>query len=235
MDIQPRSSREDTPNRIGQSGPQRPRPVMNDFAPRRPLDNTPMQRPAHAVSPTTSAPTPTPRPQPTPPRPAGPHHGQPAPHPLDTMPQPPRSSDMADAPDPPKRRSTSGHAGLVGLLLFVVLAALLLSPLLPGKVVESLPGSSSSSSTGSQTLACANDLQNTSSTKAYTTKKGSPLVYTYATETTLKGTCDGKPQSVIAGTTSQFSPVAALANVAVAAVLAIVVAIIWRKIFGTKV
>ena len=38
----------------------------------------------------------------------------------------------------------------------------------------------------------------------YTTKTGAPLVYKYATTTTLTGTCDGKSQSVVGGTTSQF-------------------------------
>lgn len=222
MDIQPRRPQGDTPNRAGRPSPNRPRPFMNDFAPRRPLVAAP--QPPRPVPPTT---TPLNVPQPS----------TPAPTPIepsDALFERPTPSKLQGEAKTPKRHSTTGHAGLVGLLIFTVLAAVLLSGLLPGKVIENFPGSSASSSAGDQTLACANDPQNVSSTTHYTTKLGAPLTYKTATTTTLRGTCDGKSQTVTGGTTSQFSPIAALVNIALAAVVAFIVTAIWRKIFGTR-
>jgi hypothetical protein len=138
------------------------------------------------------------------------------------------------APKAPRERNRTGHAGLIGLAVFVALTALLLSPLIPGKVVDSLPGVSQSSSSGDQALACAHDVTNTKSTTVVNTKLGAPLVYKYTTTTTLQGTCDGKQQSVVGGRTSQFSSLAMIVDVITALLVACVVAFVWRKIFGKK-
>jgi len=141
---------------------------------------------------------------------------------------------LDETPEPPKEKKKTGHSGIVGLVVFVVLAALLLSPLLPGKVLTSFPGSSDSSSSGDQTLACAHDLKDTTSTTVYNTKAGSPIVYKYSTTTTLHGTCDGKAQSAVGGHNSQFNPLGGLINVFIALVIAFIFAKIWRLIFGRK-
>lgn len=116
----------------------------------------------------------------------------------------------------------------------MVLTALMLSPLLPGKILDGLPGSSQSSSSGDQALACATTLGTASSTTVYDSKAGSPINYNYATTTTQKATCDGKLQTAITGHTSQFSPLGLAIDIATALVVAIAISKIWRKVFGDK-
>lgn len=134
----------------------------------------------------------------------------------------------------PKEPHETAHSGLVGLIVFVVLTALLFSPLLPGKILDNFPGSSASFSTGDQTLACIDVLKNVTSSQKYDSKLGAPVVYKYATTTTQTGTCDGKTQTAIVGHTSQFNPLGALMDLALALVVAIIVAKIWRKLFAHR-
>lgn len=227
MDIQPRRPQQGNPNRAGHGNA--PRPLVTDFTPRRPMVNAPPSRPVRSAVPTPASVAPaSPTTAPTP------HAPQHAPVSTrdETSFEPPQLPKL-DKPKEPKRRSPSGHAGLVGLVVFLVLSALLLSSLLPGKVLDDFPGSSASSSNGDQSFACITDIQDSTSATTYTTKLGAPLVYKSATSTTLTGTCNGKTQTVIGGTTTQFSPLAALINIALAAVVAFVVTALWRKIFGS--
>jgi len=135
---------------------------------------------------------------------------------------------------PPKGPHPTAHAGLIGWAVFLLLSALLLAPLLPGKTFANLPLSSQSFSTGDQTLACTKTPDSVSSSTVYDSKAGSPLTYRYATTTTQRATCDGKEQTAVTGHASLFSPLAALANIALAGVLAIIVAKIWKKVRSPK-
>ncbi|HSX31415.1 MAG TPA: hypothetical protein VLE99_05865 [Candidatus Saccharimonadales bacterium] len=151
----------------------------------------------------------------------------------------PTSSDD-EPPAPPKiakrerPRSETAHAGLVGFVFFVILTGLLLSPLLPGKIFSNFPGSSSSSSSGDQALACIDTLKNVTSSLAYNTKAGSPVVYDYSTTTTQRATCDGKPQSFVGARTSQFNPLGLALDIVLSLVVAVVFAKLWKRIFGFK-
>jgi hypothetical protein len=58
------------------------------------------------------------------------------------------------------------------------------------------------------------------------------LVYKYATTTTLKGSCDGKTQTVTGGHTSLFSPLALVINLAIAGGVALLVRFVLMKILG---
>jgi len=243
MDIKPNHSRDITPGRPG-----RPRPVVNDFAPRRPAgsDVAPARphRPipiSQVTPPPAAAPAPMAAPRPARPtmdgfgvQPARPAAAAPTPQPAEFPVPETEQSKEQEPPKASRERSRTGHAGLVGLGVFILLTALLLSPLVPGKVVDGLPGVSHSSSSGDQALACAHDVTNTKSTTTVNTKVGAPLVYKYTTTITLQGTCDGKQQSVVGGRNSQFNPLAMVANVATALVVACVATFIWRKIFGEK-
>ncbi len=227
--------RDVTPHRPDSSSPPRPHPerrVFSDFT----------QRPAQPI------------------RPPQPHHPKPiipvvTASPLPPMPHPPATA-MASAIDPaPKQTlvppdlppahhakepkpshpsSHSTHAGVVGFVLFVVLAALLLSPLLPGKILDNFPGSSQSSSSGDQTIGCSDEPTNVASVTSYTTKVGSPIVYNYSTTTTQTGTCGGQKQSAVSGHGSQFNPLGLAIDIAAALAVAIGVAQVWRKIFSAK-
>jgi ABC-type antimicrobial peptide transport system permease subunit len=137
-------------------------------------------------------------------------------------------------PKSPKSHIETAHAGLIGLIVFIVLGGLLLSPFIPGKTFDSFPGSSQSASSGDQSLACLKTPENVSTSEAYNSRAGSPVTWTYATTTTLHATCDGKAQTAISGHTSQFNPLGLLIDAVLALVVAIIVAKIWRKVFGTK-
>jgi hypothetical protein len=230
MDIKPHNSRDITPpGRPNPGRPQRPRPLMDDFGPRRPVVS-PNPAPHHIPQPQPGVRPPAPL---TTPRQSGPVRPQPAFQSRSNISEQPPLPSKLDEPAPskaPKKKNTTGHAGLLGLAVFVGLAALLLSPLLPGKIFANFPGSSTSSSSGDQSLACVHDLKNTSSATIYNTKVGSPIVYKYSTTTTLHGTCDGKAQTAVGSRTAQFSPLGAVADIAVAAVVAVGIALIWRFI-----
>lgn len=235
MDIKPNNPRDITPGRPSSGMPQRPRPLMSDFGPRRPTQ--PMPTPARspqAQTPTTP-PSPAPKPStpPTAPVQPGTAHPQKV---FARLAKPEQQLLPANFDEPselPKQKHKPSFAGLVGLGVFLLLAALLLSPLVPGKIMDNFPGSSNSSSSG-DTLACAHDLTGVSSTTTYNTKLGSPLVYKYATTTTSHGTCDGKTQTAVSGHTGQFSPLSGLVDILLAAGVAIGVTVVWRLIFGRK-
>ncbi|HUB93822.1 MAG TPA: hypothetical protein VMB52_04945 [Verrucomicrobiae bacterium] len=135
---------------------------------------------------------------------------------------------------PPREKSSTGHAGLAGLGAFFVLSVLLLVPLLPGKIVQNFPLSSSSFSTGDESLGCLTTPSNQSSSTKYNTKTGFPITYTYSTTTTQTATCDGQTQSATTGRTSQFNPLGLIVDVVVALVVAILISRVWRLIFGEK-
>jgi hypothetical protein len=134
----------------------------------------------------------------------------------------------------PREKNRTGHAGLVGFIVFILLGALLLSPFLPGKVMDSFPLASNTYSTGDSSLDCVGKQGQISNVTKYSSKAGTPITYTSATVTTQTATCDGQPQSAVVGRTSQLNPLGLAVDAVVALVVAIVIARIWRLIFGEK-
>lgn len=130
-----------------------------------------------------------------------------------------------------EHKSHPSRAGLVGFICFVVLGGLLLSPVLPGKIFDSFPGSSQSLSTGDDSPACIHELEAVSSALSYNRKLGSPITYSYATTTTQKATCDGKQQTAIAGRAGQFNPLGLLIDSALALIVSVIVSKVWRRVF----
>jgi hypothetical protein len=225
--------------------------------------STPMQRPQPAVripvmgeisspSPastpaTVQAPQPVPRPSMaarslnpdfTASRPPVTH--APAPGSAASTPTPPPTGhgDMFDTPPTskargPKEHNRTGHAGLVGFGAFILLCALMLLPLLPGKITN-FPLASSGFSTGDQSLDCIGTQGPLTSITRYNTKAGTPVTYTYSTTTTQTAACNGQTQSATEGHTSQFNPLGLLVDIALALVIAAVIARVWRMVFGEK-
>jgi len=208
------------------------RPVLDGFSTHRPTPPAQPQRPA-TPKPVSDmggmrpVGTPVTRPlTPQGPRPAAPvepRHIPPAPDEL-----PPSRTKS------PKEHNQTGHAGLVGLIVFVILAALLLSPVIPGKLFQSFPGASESFSTGDSTLDCLGTQGAITSNTTYNTKAGSPITYTYSTTTSQSATCNGKEQTTVIGHTSQFNPLGLVIDLAVTLIVAVLVAKVWRKLFGEK-
>ena len=247
----------------GASGPVPQRRVFSDFAPRpvsRPAAPQPMTPPTPSPAPATLRPMSQPAPHPAP----HPHHtpsgpdsalrptaAQPRMQPTHSMLTPtptyaaaPASDTQAlsslsadqddSAPTTSRPKTKSAHAGLAGFVCFVVFAALLLSPLLPGKILDNFPGSSQSLSSGDQTIGCTEDITNTSSSLAYNTKVGSPVVYNYRATTTLTGLCNGQRKTAVEGHTSQFNPLGLAADLLVALAVAIGIGQLWRLVFRPK-
>ena len=138
------------------------------------------------------------------------------------------------APGHPREKNRTGHAGIVGFVVFILLGALLLSPFIPGTIIQDFPFASNTYSTGDSSLDCIGTQSNTTSTTSYDTKAGSPITYTYSTSTTQKATCGGQEQSATIGHTSQFNPLGLVIDILVAIIVAVVVARVWRMIFGEK-
>lgn len=200
------------------------RPVFSDFAPR-PQSKPPLAPPRPASSPLSIAPK----------KPVTTEPGRPE---TDTL-TPVDLAEPTAATPAAKEKETkaphpTAHSGLVGLVLFVVLAALALSPLLPGKVFEEFPGNSQSISTGEQSIGCISDLANVRTTTATDYKWGFPVVYRYATTSTLHATCQGQDKTATGGRTSQFNPLGGLINIFAAVVIAFIVAKVWRKLLSPK-
>lgn len=237
-------------------GPRRPMPAMG-AAQQRPTSRPtpipvgggmrPVPRPASVPHPATPIPTAAtsalpqsqqPRPFVTRPMPdasAAPKARTSAPA-SDDMPTPASTGDMPPASKArvPKEHNRTGHAGLVGLIVFIVLGALLLSPLIPGKVIQNFPLASSTFSTGNQSLDCIGTQGSLQNTTAYNSKSGSPLTYTDSTSTTQSATCNGQMQRAVVERTSEFSSLALVIDILTAIVAAVVVARVWRLIFGEK-
>lgn len=240
-----RRLQDDTPGRPAQGSPHfsgRPQPGMDGFGPPRPFSS-----PAPGSNPASQAPSPL--------RPFQSKSAQPAQTPqlhhpaarIEAADDIPRIPEHASSDDDQgysegiskdhkasKEPSRTGHAGWVGLLIFVVLGGLLLSSLLSGKTLDNFPGSSQSFSTGDQALACAHELGKITSSQSYDTKLGAPIVYSYATSSHQSATCDGRQQTVVSGHSSQFNPLGAAIDIVLALVVAIIIARIWRRIFGEK-
>jgi len=130
-----------------------------------------------------------------------------------------------------EHKSSPSRAGLAGFVCFIILGGLLLSPFLPSKTFDSFPGSSQSSSSGDDSLACIHELGAISTTVRYNHKLGSPITYSYATTTTQKATCDTKQETAVAGRAGQFNPLGLVIDVALAIIVSIVVSKVWRRIF----
>ncbi len=154
-----------------------------------------------------------------------------------TIPQqtPTRTDEQAtSSARPPREKNRTGHAGWVGFIVFILLGALLLSPFLPGRIIQNFPFASNTFSTGDSALECINTPGQLRASTKYNTKAGTPITYTYTTSTTQTATCNGQEQSAVIGHTSQFNPLGLVVDVAAALVAAIVVSRIWRLIFGEK-
>ena len=215
QDIQPPHRPTVAPGRPNVAGGHRP--VFSDFGPR---PHRPQQQevpaPAQPVN-AFSKVAGTPQPEATPIE---------SPEKLET----PESPATSKAHEPHE----TAHSGWIGLIIFIVLAGLALTSFLPGKVFESFPGSSTTESTGEQTIGCVDDIKDVKTSTAYTTKRGFPVVYNYTTDSTVSGTCDGVAKTATGGHTSQFNPLGVVLNVFAAAFVAIVAAKIWGKLFGPK-
>jgi hypothetical protein len=225
------------PNRPQPGQPAQPvrRPVFNDFGVRTHAQARP------ALSPVPKAATATQPAQPVATRPQSPAHPHTQPVPVSsvnldddiasTLPKagsPERIEKDSKAPHP------TAHSGVIGFVVFVVLCTLALAPFLPGKIMQDFPLSSGTDSSGEQSIGCATDLSPIQTSTAYNYKRGFPLVYGYETTSTIKATCNHVTKTATGGQTSQFNPLGGLIDVALAGVLALVVAKIWRKIFSPK-
>jgi len=231
------------------------RRVFNDFVsrPSRPMPQPGMQRPVpqpapkpHVTQPAHVPATPAAQRVPV----AVPHHQT---HPQQQRPtpsnEPPRPASTtqssalrpADLPRVPfsdpahdekmhKPNHHNTHAGMVGFICFVIIGGLLLSPLVPGKILDNFPGSSQTESSGEQTLACATELKNAATKTAYTLKLGSPIVYKYTRVTTETATCDNMRQSADIGRSSQFNPLGLIANLLLAVLVSAGVAKLWHMV-----
>lgn len=239
MDIQPH--RPQGGMNPGRPNPGMARPLMSDFAPRRPAvaPQPPASRPLPSTSPVTNTSQPTQQigaNLTATPKPAQPPALSPAPTAQPTAIAPPQQRTTDTLPDmssfktetnpepqPVRRGFRINYGALIGFGVFVALAILFVSPVVPGKVLDNFPGSSATASSGAQSLACIDEVKNMASSTTYTTKLGSPLVYKYATSTVLKGTCNGTAQTTVGGTTSLFSPLALTLNLLLAGVIGIIV------------
>ena len=103
---------------------------------------------------------------------------------------------------------------------------------MPGKILDNFPGSSQSESNGAQTLGCLTPLQGSKTTQAYDLKLGFPITYKYSTSTTQRASCNGQDMSAVIGHSGQFNPLGGLIDTVATLTVAIVIAKIWRKIFG---
>ena len=225
----------------GGSQPAPQRRVFSDFAAR------PTVRPS-APQPRPAVPTPPIAPRPTPTQSIPAQAARPAasafqsPRPVQQPLTPPMPTELDDIPEPPSHhetkskaaRSAGSHAGLVGFICFVVFATLLLSPFLPGKILNNFPGSSDTDSSGDQTIGCVDDVTNSTSSLAYNSKVGSPIVYNYSATMTQKALCDGQQKTAVEGRTSQFNPLGLAADLVLALAVAVGVVFVWRKIFRVK-
>lgn len=227
-----------TPGRANK--PVQRRAVFSDFTPRRPAPPQPaasaQPRPAASVS------MHTPAPVVKPPHIQPPVHsrtdGEPAPAKLSGLnryiatplvkpiaDEHNRQGRAGDTAPTAKPRSTNGHAGVVGAAVFIILAALAVSPLLSGRNV-SLPGNSQSLSNG-DTIPCITNLTDEHITSVYTVRNGFPLTYSYRTSETMHAACGSKQASGINGHTSGFNPLGGVIDLLAAAVIAVVAAKIW--------
>lgn len=223
------------------------RPMIDGFSPRRAdMPAASLSRPARPSTPIpVSGPSQTPsQPQPVFRRPVStepqaatrPTATTHASHAVTQSPFPVNAPDTmpSSKAKPPKEHNQTGHAGLAGFVAFVLLGALLLLPVLPGKIMQNFPLSSQTFSTGDQALDCIGSQGTISTSTKYNSKAGSPLNYTYSTTSKQSATCNGTTQSATTGHASQFSPLALVIDLALAFVLSIVVAKVWRLIFGEK-
>ncbi|HSX06570.1 MAG TPA: hypothetical protein VLG92_02525 [Candidatus Saccharimonadia bacterium] len=172
-----------------------------------------------------------------------PQHTPASPTPQSTMPPQPDTSttSFSEQQHPtrpyasnlktPDHKNHTKRAGLVGFICFVLLTGLLLSPFVPGKTFDSFPGSSQSSSTGDDSLACIGELGQVTTALTYDHRLGSPITYSYATTSTQKATCGNKLETAVAGHAGQFNPLGLLIDITLALIVAVAVAKIWRKVF----
>jgi hypothetical protein len=135
---------------------------------------------------------------------------------------------------PAREKNRTAHAGLASFMMFILFGALLLSPFLPGKIVQNFPFASNTFSTGDSALGCISTPTHLKSSATYNTKAGAPITYTYSTSTTQTGTCNGQQQSAVVGHTSQFNPLGLIIDLLVALAAAIGISCIWRVLFGEK-
>jgi hypothetical protein len=136
-----------------------------------------------------------------------------------------------DIPEAPAPQAHTPHKAVgIGLGLCIALLLLFLSPLLPGKVLNNSPGSSSSFSSGSQSLSCTGNAGPVTSALKYTSKKGFPITYGYTATSSVEMSCNGSTQSASGGQSNEFSTMAIIIDVACAAVVAFAVTKVMRTL-----
>jgi hypothetical protein len=242
-----RNNPRDLTPRTSAQQPMRPRPLMSDFAPRPSAPAlSPARPPQPQSAPVLSNPSYTATPQLVTTTQSAPQQARPVPASSHSVfspppvPVEPAHQDIDNQSHPTnhqkqlKERNRTGHAGLVGFIVFVILTGLALAPVLPGKIMQDFPGSSQSFSTGDQALGCIHTLGPVNTSLAYNSKIGFPIIYNYTATTTQQATCDGQVQTVIGGHASQFNPLGGAIDILITVVIAIVVAKIWSKFRGVK-
>jgi hypothetical protein len=220
---------------MGQAAP-RSIPIGGDIQASRPISQPqPQHQPQSTVAPAAAALPRSQQPQPFATRPMGSSFGGTA-HSTPVAARPNTDDDMPPASKAhmPKERSSTGHAGIAGFGALIVLGALFLLPIIPGKVIQNFPLASSNLSTGNQSLDCIGTQGTLRNSTVYNTKAGAPLTYSYSTTTNQSATCNGKLQNAEVEHTSEFSPLALVVDTLLAIILAMVVARVWRMIFGEK-
>lgn len=133
-----------------------------------------------------------------------------------------------------KSHHKTGHAGLVGFGTFIAVTALFLSPVLPGKSLQNMPGSWQSSANGDQNIACAGTPTDSQVTITQTRRLGFPVVWSSTTITALRADCAGTVQSATVGHDSETNPLGIAIDVFSSLVIALVVKAVWRALFGRK-
>jgi hypothetical protein len=144
------------------------------------------------------------------------------------------NTELASPEKEPKTKQSSSRAGLIGVLIFALLTALFLLPVVQGKTLENFPGSSQSFSSGDESFACLEMPTATVSSTSYDRKAGFPITYSYASTTHQKADCDGTNQTIVASRSAQFNPLGLAADIALALFIASGVGKLWSTIYRAK-
>lgn len=128
---------------------------------------------------------------------------------------------------PQKKKSVIG----VGILVFLILSILFLSPLLPGKIINS--GSTITPiDTGTDSLASIECFTRgpDKTNIVYSSKFGFPLAYKYEAKTQLIVDCEDGEQVVESGKSSGFNMIALVADFVIVVLLSFTLAKIIQKV-----
>jgi hypothetical protein len=140
----------------------------------------------------------------------------------------------SEVPHETKIPHETGHAGLIGFIVFVVVGAACFAPGLPGVIWRDAPGSLQNESSGDQSIGCIDELGKTTTTLHYDSKLGFPVTYHYSTTSHISASCDGKTQTAVGGRASQLNPLAVLIDATLTIGLAVITSVAWRKIYRSR-